>query len=183
MDTEPAVLLARIGRISIVMEWVTAALGLGLASAYVGVWLTPGAVEGLISRSVLPAGTPFTLDATTRTAGFVVGLVPTGLVLWGLWNALMLFRGFCRGAVFATPAGRRLRRMGIALLLLPAASLVASGVASVLLTIDNPPGQRALALSVSTDQLIIAVIGVLLVTVGWVMALAARIDEENRQFV
>lgn len=183
MVDERSALLARVSRISVVMVWVTGALGLGLVAGYVGVWLTPGAVESLVRKSVLPDGTPFVLDGFAMTAGFVIGLVPLALGLWGLGNAFMLFRGYCGGGVFAPAAGRRLRRMGFALLLMPVVSLATSGLASVLFTMHNPPGQRAFALSISSNHLIIAVVGALLITVGWVTALAARIDEENRQFV
>ncbi|MFX5680498.1 hypothetical protein ABTE28_20600, partial [Acinetobacter baumannii] len=55
--------------------------------------------------------------------------------------------------------------------------------ASLILTLANPSGQRAIALNIGLDDILWAIVGGLLVAIAWTLREAARIAEENASFV
>jgi len=56
-------------------------------------------------------------------------------------------------------------------------------VASVLTTFDLPESQRQLAIELEGGEIFFIIFGVMFMTIGWVMREAARLQEENDQFV
>ncbi|WP_114009749.1 DUF2975 domain-containing protein [Cohaesibacter intestini] len=56
-------------------------------------------------------------------------------------------------------------------------------VASVLTTLDLPEGQRQLAIELEGGEIFFIIFGVMFMTLGWVMREAARLQEENNQFI
>lgn len=174
---------ARIGRVSRIMGWVTIALMLVLIAADIILWADRPTLQRVIGEEILPPGTPFQLTPGVLAAAFLVGHIPFAITLWGLWNTLRLFRGFGDGAVFTVEAGRRLRNVGLALGALPFAQVLLSGLGSALLTMNNPEGQRHIAITLQDSHLVVGVAGGLLVVIGWVMAEAARIADDHRQII
>ncbi|WP_052341066.1 DUF2975 domain-containing protein [Salinarimonas rosea] len=173
----------RIAKVSATMAVLTIVVAALQVVAYVAIFLHPDGLAELAAREVLPPGAAFTLTPASIAAGFVTGAIPVALSLYGLWHAHALFRGWRDGPIFTEASGRRLVRMGAALALMPAAALVSSGLTSLVLTLGNPPGQRTVQIAVSDDPIVMAIAGGLLVVVGWVMAEAARLAEENEAFV
>lgn len=174
---------ARIGRVSRVMAWITIALILALIAADIALWVDRSTLERVIGEEILPPDTPFRLTPGVLVAAFLLGHVPFVITLWGLWNTLRLFRSFSDGAVFTVEAGRRLRNAGLALGALPFAQVLLSGLGSALLTMNNPEGQRHIAITLQDSHLVIGVAGGLLVVIGWVMAEAARIADDHSQII
>jgi hypothetical protein len=174
--------LARVQRLSRILS--RAALGLmALILLLDGLlWLDRPALERGAAM-LLPEGTPYELTATALIGGFVMAHLVMGLLLYALWQAHRLFAAFARGEILVPATGTRLFRIGLAFALVLPAQIVASGVTSLLLTWSNPSGGRALALSVDPAHAMLAVAGLLILTVGWVMAEAARIAEDNAQIV
>ncbi|GAB1479469.1 hypothetical protein MASR2M74_20330 [Paracoccaceae bacterium] len=145
-------------------------------------WLDRPAMERGAAM-LLPAGTRHELTATALIGGFVMAHLVMGLLLYALWQAHRLFAAFARGDILVPATGMRLFRVGLGFALVLPAQLLASGVTSLLLTWSNPSGGRALALSVDPAHAMLAVAGLLILTVGWVMTEAARIAEDNAQIV
>lgn len=54
---------------------------------------------------------------------------------------------------------------------------------SVLTTFDLPDGQRQFSIEVEGGEIFFIIFGVMFMTLGWVMREAARLQEENKQFV
>lgn len=103
--------------------------------------------------------------------------------LVALWTARGLFARYGRGAVFSTQNARAIRRIGTALLAGTGLAILGRTLAVLILTYDNPPGERSLAVSLASHDLLLALLGALLLVVGWVMAEATRQADENRLFV
>ncbi len=165
------------------MVWATGLLMAGVSAAYLNLWLDRASLITMIETQILDPGTPYELTAATATAGLAVGALPVLLSIWGLWNALRLFRGYREGAVFTHTAGRRLKHMGIALALLPLAQILVTAGTSVLLTMQNQVGQRLLSVSLTETHLIVGIAGGMLIVIGWVLAEAARLADDNRQII
>lgn len=116
------------------------------------------------------------------TAGFMAE-IPLCLLLTGFWHARKCFRLFASGHVFTTEAMLRLHRFSSWAMASAIASIICSPASSVLMTLQNPPGLRYLAIGISTDQVFL----LLFAAVVWLMAGVIRqgqiLADENAQFI
>lgn len=85
---------------------------------------------------------PGPVTALTQWLGFAVAAVPTAITCAMLYNLAVLFGGYARGEVFTLGSVRRIRRVGILLLVREALSPVIDAAMTIVLTLSNPPGQR-----------------------------------------
>jgi Protein of unknown function (DUF2975) len=178
--TDPAIKIRRISR---VMVLVTVALALLLVVVDIWLWVDRSIFVDAARRQFLPSGAEVELTSGIVVAGLALGQLSFALALWALWNVFALFRGYRDGAVLTVEAGRRLRHVGVAFCAFPFVQAAVSGLSSALLTMNNPPGERHLAIALEGGHLIIGVAGALMIVVGWVLAEAARIADDNRQIV
>jgi hypothetical protein len=103
--------------------------------------------------------------------------------LWGLWELKRLFEAYATGAIFTVAAARRLRHCGYALMVAGAGSPLGSMLLSAALSLDLPRHGRSLVISMSSDDLLLLLIGGVLLVIARVMGEAARIAEENAGFI
>ena len=165
--------------------WMSTVIAVGIVIA-VAVFVWYWSDEALVRRLALSAvdeQTPITLSAQSYWLFLAVKLGELAVYVLGLWIARDLFRSFARGEIFTEAAARKLRRLGIVVTAIAPTMIIARTAAVLALTIENPDGERVLAIGISGTDFAIAVIGILLSVIGWIMLEAARIAEENRQFV
>ncbi|MEO5796547.1 MAG: DUF2975 domain-containing protein [Rhodoferax sp.] len=132
--------------------------------------LAPGAIQGAL--------TPL-----QRVAGALLTCVPVGLLLRGLWTARQCFQGFARGHVFTPQAVQGLRHFAAWVMASVVAGMLLVPALSVLLTLNNPPGMRHLAIALGSDH----IFTLLFAGVVWLMAAiigqGQALAEENAAFV
>jgi hypothetical protein len=183
VHSEAADPASKIRNVSRVMVVVTMMLALLLAAVDIWLWVDRSILVDAARRQFVLSEVEIVPTSGMVTGGLVLAQLSFALALWALWNVLALFRGYRDGAVFTVDAGRRLRHLGVALCAFPFVQALVSSLGSVLLTLDNPPGQRHLAIAFEGSHLIVAVVGALLIVVGWVLAEAAGVADDNRQIV
>jgi len=171
--------LARVRRLSRLFSGLALGLAVLLIALDATLWLDRAAIERG-AATLLPAGTPHELTATALIGGFVLSHLVLGLLLFALWQAHRLFSAFAAGMILVPETGDRLFRIGLAFLLVPAAQLVASGAVTMLLTWGHG---RMVNLSIDPAHVMLGAGGLLIMTVGWVMAEAARIADDNAQII
>ena len=146
--------------------WAVADTGTLAAQAQ----LAPGAIQGALS----------TLQ---RLAGALLTCGPVGLLLRGLWEARKCFQSFARGQVFTPQAVLGLRHFAAWTMASVLAGMLLVPALSVLLTLNNPPGMRHLAIAVGSDH----IFTLLFAGVVWLMAAiigqGQALAEENAAFV
>jgi hypothetical protein len=108
---------------------------------------------------------------------------PVGLGLALLWQLWRLFGEYRRGAVFSPRALACLQRFSLLLVALAIVQPLAQAALSVALTWDNPPGHRALVVSVGSNDYALLLGSLVFVAIARVMREAARAAEENEGFV
>lgn len=113
--------------------------------------------------------------------GLGLGVATPGLV--ALSSMAGLFDAFARGEVFTAYAARAIRRIGLMLGLGAILTIVAGAVRSVVVTVTNPPGERMLAISLGSQEMLLILLGGLLVVIGQAMAEAARMDAEMKAII
>lgn len=164
---------------------LTHAIGLAilvLFVVYLALWIDPAvAIRGLAPS--LPGIDQAGLPSWAGAAGFCLGLLPLLVLLYGLWQIRSFFQLYRANDVFPAAAGRYLRNFGITLLVLVPVGIITQTTASVLFSLHQPEGSRQLAISVSSSEIFVLVIGALVMMIGRILTEAHRLAEENRQFV
>ncbi len=124
-----------------------------------------------------------TLTQLDRAAGFIASLVPLSLVLYGVWHLRGLFALYARGEILGVANAARLRALAMTLILWLPMQFIGDALISLALSIDNPPGERFVALSLSSDDFAITLIGAVALVISWVMVEAARAAEDNASII
>ena len=122
-----------------------------------------------------------TSGARWRLAG--VTLLPVSFALVALWQLWALFGAYLQGDVFGPRPVGCLRRFGWAMVALAVAEPLSRPLASVALTLDNAPGHRMLVVTLGTHDYALLMCALVFVAIARVMSEAARLAEENQQFV
>lgn len=175
--------LQRVRRIS---RWMVAAcwaLLITLPLALVVYWATASEAQ-LASHANLPAQVVAgPLALWQRVAGAVVTALPLGLLLVGVWQARRCFGMFAQGQVFTLQATALLGRFAGWVAWAALASMLASSATSVLLTLNNPPGQRHLSVGIGSDHVFTLFFAGLVWLMAAVIAQGQTLAEENEGFV
>lgn len=148
-----------------------------------GLWADPG-LAGAVGATMGGLGCEhLTVDTRARWLGAAVSLVPAtlGLAFFGLlWR---LFGEYAAGRALTAPAQRHLQRLAGVLLAMALVQPLLRAAYSVVLTMGNPPGQRHLVVSLSSDDYIGTIVGLALLAIATVMRQAVAAADENRGFV
>lgn len=173
----------RLMRFSRVMTWLmTSGIGLVAALTLAGI-LLPDWMRNIAFARLGAAGARLPITPLGQALAGAVLAVPTGLMLYGMLAVRRMFQAFARGEVFSAHTARRLQTFAATILLqAPLGPLTSAGL-SAALSAGNPPGQRALMISFSTNDYYAFVIGAVLFAVATLMREGARIAEENAGFV
>jgi len=169
----------RIARLSRRMALACRLLAYGLPLAICGLWLTIEHMQG----QDYPARFLIDLTIWDRAGGLAIGLLAYSVTFWGLINLARLFQRFSRGETLDRRAAKHLQRFALAVLLFPLVRMVSSTLTIPWLSRDAPPGQGMLSISLSSDGIAFIVVGLLLVTLSWVLAQAADVAEDQKLIV
>lgn len=174
--------VARIKKVSALMHSTVTAIMAVLVIAFV--WMAfDGAMLARAAVALTGGATQFPLAGAARWGFWALLALPLLLFLAGLWQVRRLFESYARGQIFTLAAARTIRRAGVIALAIVPVQILVNTLSVLLLTAANPPGQRQLAIGVSSTELAVVVIGMTLIVMGWVMGEAVRISDENSQFV
>ena len=113
----------------------------------------------------------------------LLGLATLPVMLHVLMSMRRLFGHYSSGEVLSPLAAEALQSIGRGLLLLALLPLAIRPVQSVLLSWEAGPGQRMLAFRIHDEDIWLLLAAGLVTLVGWAMAEAARVAEDNRGFV
>lgn len=175
--------LARIRRLSRAMVWACRALLVLLPAAFVAWWATAGAAE-LSAQGHLPAASVLgPLPLSQRLLAAVLAAVPLGLLLAGVWQAERCFALFAQGQVFTAHAVACLRRFAGWVAAAALAAIIAGAAVSVVLTLNNPPGMRHLALGIGSSDVFTLFVAALVWLMADVIGQGHALAQENESFV
>lgn len=115
-------------------------------------------------------------------AGALLSL-PLWLLLVGVWHAKACFSRFAQGQVFTAEAAAGLRRVAGWVAAAALSALMGSMLASVILTLHHPTGQRMLAVGIGSDHLVTLFFAALVWLMADVIGQGQKLAEENQGFV
>jgi hypothetical protein len=122
---------------------------------------------------------PVQLTPQQVVLGIAVMMVPIGIMMFGLWNLRQLFVGFGAGRIFTIENTRALRIFAWCAMAVIIVQFFTDGLLSFVLTLSNPPGQRVLALSLSTEQLVALFVGAVFVVIARVLEEGRKLADDN----
>ena len=168
----------RIARLSDTTRLAALALAVALPVLGAAYWGLASAPE--IAMAAGLGALPVEFDIAERIGAAALSVIPTLALSWGLWRLATTLRLFGQGQPFAPAAARGFRDFGWSVLACAVLKPIAGTALSVLLTWR---GEKALAVSISSDTLLLLLLGGVMALVGWALGEAALLAEENAQFV
>lgn len=118
-----------------------------------------------------------------RLLATLLALLPVLPLSWGLLRLATALEAFRQGRPFGLAAAAGMRDFAIGVFACTVLKVISGALLSVVLSWNAPAGQKQLAISVSSDMLLMLLVGAVLTLVGWALAEAAAIAEENAQFI
>ncbi|MEP0067830.1 DUF2975 domain-containing protein [Pyruvatibacter sp.] len=162
--------------LSLLLPGLPLLMGLGWA-------LVPDATVGASFGIFMGVGEGEELTLLDRGAGFIASLLPLSVILYGVWHLRALFGLYADGEILGTANAGRLRALAMTLILWLPAQFVGDAVISLALSIDNPPGERFIALNLSSNDFAITMIGAIALVISWVMVEAARAADDSASII
>lgn len=179
----PPVRNDRHSRLAAWMSAITVGGAVFAVAATFWVWTDKQLVEGLLAPHIGLAGKPIAVTPAVQLTGLALSAPPLALLIYLLMQARAVFRGFADGLRFTDLVAGRVARIGWILIAKGCLMPLWRAAAGVVLTLGNDQGQRFLVLGIGMDDVLSAIVGALLVAIGWTLREAARIAEENASFV
>lgn len=114
-----------------------------------------------------------------RTLAFLVSLLPVGIATYGVYTLARLFALYQEAVIFTTENVKLFRRLGYTLLLWVIARLVYLPLLSLVLTFNNPPGERTMVAGFYLLDITALVTGAVVLLIAWVMEEGRRLEDEQ----
>jgi hypothetical protein len=161
-----------------------AALAIAVALPLLGlVYWGFAPAETLAGAVLVPAAWLAEFGLGQRALATLLALLPVLPLSWGLLRLATALEAFRQGRPFGLTAATGMRDFAIGVFACTVLKLVSGALLSVVLSWNAPAGQKQLAISVSSDMLLMLLVGAVLTLVGWALTEAAAIAEENAQFI
>lgn len=146
-------------------------------------WLIPEAAEYTArTMSAIPTY-QITLSLPVRLLGLLLSSLQLALLVFALFAVAKVFRAFSNAEWFVPQIGQHLHRFGLGLALYGATSPLVRTLMAIIVTWNNPPGKRLLIISFTGNDFVLALVGVLILLLGYAMREATRIADENNQII
>ena len=146
-------------------------------------WAMAGETELAVRANLPSAGAVRSLQAWQRICGAVLTEIPIAVLAFGLWQARKCFRLFLSGRVFAVEAVSCLQRFAGCVLVSVVVGFFAGAGISAVLTLQNPPAMRHVALGFGSEQVFTVFFAGLVWLMAAVISQGQSLAEENATFV
>jgi hypothetical protein len=119
------------------------------------------------------------INPTTKTLACLVSLLQVMVIWFALYQLVKLFRNYERGDIFSLANVGHYRKLGYTVFAWVFANKLVEALMSVVLTFQNPAGQRQLVISLGSTDLIGFAIGGLIILIAWIMNEGHKLNEEQ----
>lgn len=176
--------------ISRFLKWASIGLIALLPLLEAGYWITNGypffpaefKVNPLPVFGDMPVGWA-DLSEGQRLGGFLANMLPLVFFMVALGYLAKVFYAFEHLELFKRENAVILKNAGWALVWSQIAHVLSTGLLSLILTCHNPVGHRNLTLRAGSHQLEMLIIGLAILLISYLLAEAAKIQEENEATV
>jgi len=123
--------------------------------------------------------TQLPLTLTTRILATIASLFLCSIIMYALKVLINLFRSYERNEIFTLDNVMRYQKLGYSLFYWVGASIVYGALMSVILSFNNPPGERMLAIGFEGLDFLTLVLGFIILIISWVMKEGYILADEN----
>jgi len=103
--------------------------------------------------------------------------------LIGLFYLRRAFANFANGEFFNSANSRDLKQFSVFLFIQALAKPLHFSIATLLLSMNHPPGQKMLSVSLGTNELKVIVLAMILWVISELLLKGAELERENKQFI
>ena len=114
---------------------------------------------------------------------FGMSMVGASPILYGLWRIRKVFHSFERGTFFTATTARGMRMFALMIMLSVIVRPLTTAMTTVLLTLNNPPGEGTLALSFGSGNIETLFVGLVFFAIAHVMTEGQKLAEDNAQII
>lgn len=139
--------------------------------------------DTLAGAAMVPAAWLTQFELGQRVLATALALLPVLPLSWGLLRLATALEAFRQERPFGLVAATGMRDFAIGVFACTVLKLVSGTLLSVVMSWNAPAGQKQLSISLSSDMLLMLLVGAVLTLVGWALTEAAAIAEENAQFI
>lgn len=132
--------------------------------------------QGTLPNSNLPSDTVLLIAAA-------VAFSPIALFLIAIWEARTMFQLIGDGFLLDSSCQKSMVRLGRLAIASAVLSTFARTLILVLMTSNNPPGQKMLSIGIGSSEVSSIIVGLLIFIFALVVKETAIISEENRSFI
>ncbi|WP_114784015.1 DUF2975 domain-containing protein [Vibrio tetraodonis] len=124
---------------------------------------------------------PLTLQ--TRLLALLASGLPCGILFYALVLLKRLFRSYENAEIFTLQTVKYYRQLGLVFFYWAIGGFIYSGLISVALSFNNPPGERVLSLSFSGLDVMVIFCGCIVLVISHVMHQAQQIADEQKHTI
>jgi hypothetical protein len=143
------------------------------------VWIFMNRLPEMMTSEMLPYFARLPLPASARLMGFLVVMIPTGVAMTGAYHLMRLFELYERGEIFKLSNVHCYKKLSRLLIWWFVAGILCRSLLSVVLTLHHPPGQRMITFGLSSSNLTILLLGLILAVITWVMEEGRKLQEDQ----
>lgn len=142
-------------------------------------WFNMNHMPDLVLKRTIPFVVSFPLPFSALFLGFLVTMLPIGASMIGIHYLKQLFGLYEREQFFQMGNVLCFKKIARVLIWLFLTGIVSNSLLSIALTLQNPPGHRLITIELSSNDLTVLLLGLILAVISWVMEEGRKLQEEQ----
>lgn len=134
-------------------------------------------------RDNLPLTIEQNLSLGVKFLALSVSAIPMTIKIAGVWILIKLFRLYEQGHIFTSSNVGCVRNLGKILIIWFVSTPIHIALLSIVLTFQNEPGERILAVRLESADVTALLVGVMLLVISWVMDEGRKLEDEQQYIV
>ena len=123
------------------------------------------------------------LTMTTRIVAAFTSLLMSSILMYALMVLIRLFRNYERGEIFSLENAMSYQKLGYSLFYWVLGSVIYGSLMSVILSFNNPPGDRIFEISFVGMDFLTLILGIIILIISWVMKEGYILADEHSQTI
>ncbi|UPR59145.1 DUF2975 domain-containing protein [Vibrio sp. ED004] len=123
------------------------------------------------------------LTMTTRMVAAFTSLAMSSILIYALMVLIRLFRNYERGEIFSLENAMSYQKLGYSLFYWVFGSVIYGSLMSVILSFNNPPGERIFEISFVGMDFLTLILGIIILIISWVMKEGYILADEHSQTI
>ncbi|CAK2462562.1 DUF2975 family protein [Vibrio crassostreae] len=123
------------------------------------------------------------LTMTTRIIAMFTSLAMSSVLMYALTVLIRLFRNYERGEIFSLENAMSYQKLGYSLFYWVLGSIIYGSLMSVILSFNNPPGERIFVIGFVGMDFLTLILGIIILIISWVMKEGYILADEHSQTI